>query len=200
MDRALPGSPVVRARVQERLADLGLGPGGPPRVWINAGGREGSAKVPTSGHWVRLVSALAQERSLRVGLLYGPGEVERVAAVEAGLAGHGIRATPLWPAAAADLHELLELCRAADLMLTSDTGPRHVSLAAGSRTYTLFGSSDPRHTEAERSNERVWRTSATCAPCGRERCGLPAERQLTCFTDEPLEPQVAQLVEWLGER
>lgn len=196
----LGAPPAVRARVRERLARLGLGPEGAPRVWINAGGREGSAKVPPTAHWVQLVATLARERELRVGLLYGPGEEPRAAAVEAGLAERGVAATPLWPTAAADLQELIELCAAADLTLTSDTGPRHVARAAGARTYTLFGSSDPRHTDAGHPRERVWSTSASCAPCGRERCGLPPERRLACFTEEPLEAQVAQVAAWLGTR
>ena len=65
-------------------------------------------------------------------------------------------------------------------------------------TFTLIGSSDPRHTDADPPRERAWNTSATCAPCGRERCGLATERQLACFTEEPLEAQAAQIAEWLG--
>jgi ADP-heptose:LPS heptosyltransferase len=195
----LAPAPAVRARVDQRLAELGLGPAGPPLLWVNAGGREGSAKAPPTDRWVRLVAALAERRELRVGLLYGPGEEGRVAAVQAGLAERGVAACALWPTAAADLHELIALCAAADLTLTSDTGPRHVARAAGARTFTLFGSSDPRHTDADPPRERAWNTSATCAPCGRERCGLTRERQLACFTEEPLEIQVARVVEWLGD-
>jgi heptosyltransferase-2 len=184
----------VHARVLARLESLGLGAGGAPRVWANVGGRPGSAKAPPADYWVRLLAALAAARPVRLGLLYGPGEAPRTEAVRDGLARVGVTATALWPEAAADLHELVALCSQAAWTLTSDTGPRHVALASGSRTFVLFGSSDPRHTDTHPEREVRWTTSASCAPCGRERCRLSRDRQLACFTEEPLEDQVRALL------
>lgn len=195
----LEASAESSASVASRLGALGLAEAGVPRVWINAGGRSGSAKAPPLEHWLELIAGLSEVRPLRFGLLYGPGEESRVGSLARALGDRGIDAPLLWPEAAADLEQLIALCAHADLTLTSDTGPRHVARAAGSPTFTLFGPSDPRHTDPDAPGELRWLTSAGCAPCGRENCRWSGAQALRCFSGESVQAQVGALVPLLPE-
>src|SRR5688572_32062186 len=47
----------------------------------------------------------------------------------------------------AALTELAALCGEAELVLTSDSGPRHVARAVGAAVVSVAGPTDPRHTD-----------------------------------------------------
>ena len=64
--------------------------------------------------------------------------------------------------------------RAADLMVTGDTGPMHVAAAVGTPIVAVFGPSDPRRYAPRGALDRVIRVDLPCAPCNRIR--LPPAR------------------------
>lgn len=68
------------------------------------------------------------------------------------------------------LGELKALFSKADLVITNDTGPRHIAIAFKSKVITLFGPNDPAWTETGYANEIKIIGQAECAPCARPVC------------------------------
>ncbi|MBL6720400.1 MAG: glycosyltransferase family 9 protein [Planctomycetes bacterium] len=188
----LPGDPAPRLpvpaasaqRARELCDSLGLGEA---FVLVNAGARPGSAKGLPPEVLSAVLSALAS-RGLGALVVVGPGEAARLEGVE--LAGARSLGEP-----APDLGLLAALGRAARLTVTADGGGRHLVRAAGGRTLTLFGPTDPRHSAMPGPREEVLRISVPCGPCHREICPLPGDGgRLACFLG--LAEQVGPALEW----
>jgi heptosyltransferase-2 len=138
-------------------------------VLLNVGGAYGSAKHWPREHAIELARQLARDMRLTVVVLCGPGE--RAAAAEL--------------AAAADQRRVLSLAqedvsfgptkaliRRARLLVTTDSGPRHIAAALGTPTITLFGPIDPRWSENYQPGAIQLRLPLACSPCGRRTCPL----------------------------
>jgi ADP-heptose:LPS heptosyltransferase len=68
---------------------------------------------------------------------------------------------------------MVEIIRAAALMVTNDTGPMHVAAALGKPVVALFGPTEPRRTGPYGQVERVLRISELpCVPCLKDRCAF----------------------------
>jgi heptosyltransferase II len=65
---------------------------------------------------------------------------------------------------------LKSLFSIADLVITNDTGPRHIAVAFGRNLVTLFGPNDPAWTETGWKNEIKIIGHADCVPCAKPKC------------------------------
>jgi heptosyltransferase-2 len=68
------------------------------------------------------------------------------------------------------LGELKALFSTTDLVISNDTGPRHIAIALGRRIVTLFGPNNPVWTDTGYENEIQIVGDAPCAPCARPVC------------------------------
>jgi len=68
------------------------------------------------------------------------------------------------------LGELKALFSAVHLVITNDTGPRHIAVAARRKVVTLFGPNDPAWTDTEYENEIQIVGNVPCAPCTKPVC------------------------------
>jgi len=68
------------------------------------------------------------------------------------------------------LGELKSLFSRADLVISNDTGPRHIAIALRRKIITLFGPNDPVWTDTGYENEIQIVGDAPCAPCGKPVC------------------------------
>ncbi len=68
------------------------------------------------------------------------------------------------------LGELKSLFSIADLVISNDTGPRHMAIALGCKVISLFGPNDPAWTETGYKNEIQIIGDAPCAPCAKPIC------------------------------
>jgi heptosyltransferase-1 len=68
------------------------------------------------------------------------------------------------------LSELIELIRAARLIITNDTGPMHIAAATGTPMAALFGPTDPRRTGPYGMESSVLRLPLPCSPCLSQTC------------------------------
>jgi heptosyltransferase-2 len=66
------------------------------------------------------------------------------------------------------------LLRRCDLLITNDTGARHLGVALGAAVVTVFGSTDPARTELRYARERIVRADVPCSPCQQKTCPNPA--------------------------
>ncbi len=70
------------------------------------------------------------------------------------------------------LAELKALFGEARLVITNDTGPRHIAIALGRKVVTLFGPNDPAWTETGWEDEIKIVGDAPCVPCQKPTCAM----------------------------
>jgi len=68
------------------------------------------------------------------------------------------------------LGQLKALFSIADLVISNDTGPRHITIALGRRLITLFGPNNPAWTDTTYENEIKIIGQAPCVPCDKPVC------------------------------
>ncbi len=66
--------------------------------------------------------------------------------------------------------ELKALFSLADLVISNDTGPRHIAIALRRKVVSLFGPNDPAWTDTEYENEIQIIGNVPCAPCSKPTC------------------------------
>ena len=82
------------------------------------------------------------------------------------------------------LGELKALYSLADLVITNDTGPRHIAIALERNIITLFGPNDPAWTETNYENEIQIVGNVPCAPCAKPTCTKPQHLCMQSITVE----------------
>jgi heptosyltransferase-2 len=150
-----------------------------PFVLINAGARPASAKGYPAELWGAIAAELSGRDGLAVVMVGGPGEEESVRAALAA-AGEARALALLDPVC--DLGELAALAAGASVVLTADTGARHVAAAVGAKIVCLVGPTDPRHSAAHLEFTTLLREPVPCGPCHRERCPLAGQEHHACMT------------------
>ncbi len=70
------------------------------------------------------------------------------------------------------LSGLKEIVRRCDLMVTNDTGPRHIAAAMDVPVVTIFGPTHPEWTEIYYAKERQVAVKVFCGPCQKKVCPL----------------------------
>ena len=68
------------------------------------------------------------------------------------------------------LGELKAMFSLADLVITNDTGPRHIAIALHRKIITLFGPNNPAWTESGYEGEIKIIGKSDCVPCDKPRC------------------------------
>jgi ADP-heptose:LPS heptosyltransferase len=169
----LPVSDEDATRAHNRLVEAGVAAEALATgavVGLNPG-RTYPSKEWSRDRFVELARELAAAgRSVMV--MWGPGE-EATAGDIVARSGRGVVLAP--PLTLAELPGAL---RALSLLVTIDSGLKHLAVATGTPTVSLFGSTDPRewHLGGER-DRYLWR-GFSCSPCRRTDCpfGAPCMR------------------------
>lgn len=89
------------------------------------------------------------------------------------------------------LRDLAYLYELSDIIITTDSGPMHVSAAVGTPTVALFGPTDPARTGPYGEGHTVIRKNLPCSPCFLKKCktkecmkGISVEDVLQAVTDK----------------
>ena len=128
-------------------------------------------------------AAMHARHGLRSAVLWGPGE-ESLARDVAGRSGGAATAAP--PTSVADL---VELARAACLMIAGDTGPLHIAAAVGTPVIGLFGPTDPRRNGPWDPADIALSQFDACVCHYQRRC----RRTTACLADIHVEDLVAAI-------
>jgi heptosyltransferase-2 len=149
-------------------------------VVLNTGGAYGSAKRWPDSKFTELAQRLANE-AVAVLVNCGPAERESAARIVT-LANHPHVVSLAGEELAIGLTKAA--IQRAQLLISNDSGPRHIGAAFQVPTIALFGPTDPRWSDNGNSQEvRLW-VAMDCQPCGRRRCPLQHHR---CMTDLSVE-------------
>lgn len=135
---------------------------------VTPGASFGSSKLWPPEHFARAADEIARRHALRAVLAPAPSEVEFAARIASLM-----KTEPLLLAAPAfTLGELKALIARATLLLTNDTGPRHIAVAFERPVVVLMGPTDPRHTATNLERQQVLREPVDCSPCHLKRCPI----------------------------
>jgi len=167
IDMDVPLDPQASERVTKRLAEAGIG-GTDPLVVVTPGASFGASKLWPPEHFSAACDGLRATRGLHAVLAPGPGE-ESVARA---IAATALSAPLVLDAPVTTLPELVALIARAKLVLTNDTGPRHIAVALGTPVISLLGPTDPRHTAHLLKRQRVLREPVDCSPCHLKTCPI----------------------------
>ncbi|MCW5769823.1 MAG: glycosyltransferase family 9 protein [Phycisphaeraceae bacterium] len=137
-------TPEQQRAAEEILASAGVEPGGRVAI-LNPGGNNPAKRWPPD-RFARVAERLIEKHGMRVLVNGAPGERDVISAVI-----NGVR-EPLRDRCAAlcdmgvNLGSLKGIVRRCSIMVTNDTGPRHIAGAFGVKLVTLFGPTDHRWT------------------------------------------------------
>lgn len=149
-------------------ASLGLYP---EVVCLNPGAAFGSAKYWPAEYFARLAVDLVERRGCGVLVLCGPSEQELARQIArlanrpaiVALSNLGVRPS---------LGLTKSCVRRADLLVTTDSGPRHFAAAFDRPVVTLFGPTHIGWTETYHPRAIHLQKQVPCGPCQRRRCPI----------------------------
>jgi heptosyltransferase-2 len=139
-----------------------------PLVILVPGGAYGPSKCWLPDRYAKTAEWLIENYNAVVVVSVAPNDAEKKIAWQiCRLSKHklfSLADTPL------ELGELKSLFSLAELVITNDTGPRHIAIAFRRKVITLFGPNDPAWTETGYEDEIQIIPNVECAPCEKPIC------------------------------
>jgi heptosyltransferase-2 len=141
----------------------------PEVVCLNPGAAFGTAKHWPADYFVELAHLLVERRGSGVLVLCGPTEKELAAAIVRQARHPAIHGLGDYPRSLG----LTKACvRRADLLITTDSGPRHFAAAFNRPVVTLFGPTHIAWTETYYPHAVHMQKKVDCGPCQLRTCPL----------------------------
>jgi heptosyltransferase-2 len=160
-----------------------------PWVLLNPGAQYGAAKIWPPEYFAAVADRMADMQNATVMISAAPTEREIVAEIRR----HAQRPFIDLSAHGLTLGALKAICGQIDLMITNDTGPRHIAAAMGARVVTLFGPTDPQWTTIDYPREVELFEKVFCGPCQRKTCPLD-HRCMTLLRPERVYDEAVELL------
>jgi heptosyltransferase-2 len=181
-----PGTPAMKlatTAADEAAAEqiwAGFGDrGGRPTVILNNNAARSSAKLWPAESMGALARRLARDLDFNVLVLAGPGEQARAMRIAELAATPGVFVMP-----EASIGAIKASIRRGRLMISTDSGPRHIAAAFGVPVVSLFGPTDPRWTDRPGPLDVILQEEVPCGPCQRLTCPYEHHR---CMRDLSVE-------------
>jgi heptosyltransferase II len=187
LDLAL--SEASRQRMLARLRGAGVRDDAPLCV-VTPGAAFGASKLWPPEHFARACERITERFGLRCVLAPGPGEEPIALAI----ATHAKMSAVVLVDPPIRLGELAALIERSRLVLTNDTGPRHMAVALDVPVIVLMGPTDPRHTAHLLDRQRVLREPVECSPCHLKVCPID-HRCMTRLAPERVIDAAAELLQ-----
>ena len=142
-----------------------------PLVMINPGASFGTSKLWDPERFAAVADQLIVRRGAQVIIHAAPSEQRIAAQVVAAMKN---KPEIDFSRRNGSIGLLKALMRKCQLLITNDTGARHIAAASGIGVVTIFGSTDPDWTTIFYGRERIVRSNVMCAPCQKKVCPQPA--------------------------
>ena len=180
MHPVLPVEAGDAAFVDGHLRSLGIADG-TPLLLLVVGANFGASKLWPPERFAELAQRCQREDGMRALVLVGPAEVELGQRI-ARDGGAICLSDPVL-----SLGQLKALVARASLMVTGDTGPRHLAVTYDRPVVCLIGPNDPNYTNYCLEHTALIRKDLPCSPCQRKTCPLGHHRCMRDITvDEVL--------------
>jgi heptosyltransferase II len=139
-----------------------------PLVLLNPGAQFGAAKCWLPEYFASLADRMVDEMKATVMISGAPKERRIVESIS-----RAMRHAPVdLLSKGSTLGAMKEIIRRCDLMVTNDTGPRHIAAAFDVPVATIFGPTHPEWTEINFARERKVAVKVFCGPCQKKICPL----------------------------
>ncbi len=167
-----------------------------PLVMLNPGGSFGPSKLWPAARYAALADELTDRFNAEILINAAPGEGPLAEAVATAMG-----RSPLVNLAGVDnsLSLLKSLLKRCDLLVSNDTGARHIGAAMGAGVVTIFGSTDPARTPIGYDRERLIVTAVDCAPCQQKQCDRKGPTHHQCMESINVDRVLAAASELLTE-
>lgn len=150
-------------------------------VAINAGASYGASKLWVPDRFEAVARILRERHGVAVVFLSGPGEVDMVRQI-AGASGALAAIDPVLP-----VGMVKPMVARSSVLITTDSGPRHVAVALDVPVVCLIGPNDPRYTAYGLDKTELIRKDLECSPCNQKVCPLGHRHCMTTIeVDEVL--------------
>ena len=137
-------------------------------ILLNPGAQFGAAKCWLPEYFAALADRFIVELGATVLISAAPRERGIVDSIL-----HNMKQAPIdLLAHGSSLGALKEIVRRCDLMVSNDTGPRHIAAAFDVPVVTIFGPTHPEWTEINFPRERKVAVKVFCGPCQKKICPL----------------------------
>jgi heptosyltransferase-2 len=166
-ERALPDALLSRVGFKSRA----------PLVVINNAAATAPSKVWPDEHAAEFARQIVRERDCRVLFHCGPGERDATNALVERLG--DVRIASMGFASDLPIGLTKALIERADLVVSTDSGPRHIAIALKRPTISIFGSTDPSWTSNDAGVETYAQLDLACRPCWKSKCPLSHHDCLT---------------------
>ncbi len=139
-----------------------------PVVILVPGGAFGTSKFWPEERFAKVVDFLVEKFSANVFISVSPNKQEkRIAEKICSEAKYPVINLAQNPVTLGQLKALFSFAR---LVITNDTGPRHIAIALNRKVISLFGPNNPVWTENDYSDEIKIVANVSCAPCDKSVC------------------------------
>ena len=192
----LPVTDADQQAAGELFRQAGIDPDRPV-VMLNPGASGGTSKIWGPDRFARTADILIETRGAQIVINAAPPE-KHIAADVAGR----MEGKPAVNFADRDntLGLLKSMLRRTDVLVTNDTGARHIAVALGSAVVTVFGSTDPLWARINCPRERIVSVDVDCGPCGRKLCNqIPGPIYHHCMGEVTAEMVVEAAEQLLDE-
>ncbi|MFH1884329.1 MAG: glycosyltransferase family 9 protein [Planctomycetota bacterium] len=164
-----------------------------PLVVIVPGGAYGPSKCWGSIRFAQTADWLISNYNATVVVSVGPETLEKQIAQEiCNSSKHKLINLAEMPISLGELKALFSI---ADLVISNDTGPRHIAIALGRKVITLFGPNDPAWTDTNYENEIQIIGNVPCAPCSKPKCKKSEHLCMQAITVEMVCEAAKELLE-----
>lgn len=188
-DGAGPGLSISE-RARQRVSEV-LPPDTSPVVALAPGAAFGPSKRWYPERFAATADQLAHTCGATCVLLTGPGEESIREAVR-----QAVR-VPLVEIQDGGIELLKAVIARADLLITNDSGPRHIAVALGTTVVCVMGPTSEDYTESPWEKGELIRTAVPCAPCQQPVC--PLEHH-ACMREITVDMVVNTARKWLTGR
>ncbi len=162
-----------------------------PLILLNPGAAYGSSKCWTAEGFARTADLLHKQLSCNIAITCAPNEIKLAKDIEKEAKSKIINLGN----EVVSLDILKALIKGCTLLITVDSGPRHIAVAFKRPVVTLMGPNDPRYTDSPEEMGQVIRADVDCLACHRKVC--PKDHR--CMTQIRPEVVAGVSVELIGK-
>ncbi|MBW7897988.1 ADP-heptose--LPS heptosyltransferase 2 [Candidatus Brocadiaceae bacterium B188] len=139
---------------------------GLPLILLNPGAAYGSSKCWTAEGFAQTADLIKSQRECTIVIIGAPHEAKLATDIEQAARSKLINLTH----EVVSLDVLKALIKRCSLLITVDSGPRHIAVAFQRPVVTLMGPNDPRYTHTTAETGEVIRADVDCLACHLKTC------------------------------